>query len=244
MAEHISGDTPVEERDAILGGLTRGDVEIVCNAMVLTEGWDAPEVSALILARPTRSLSLYRQMIGRALRPSPGKTDAIILDHSGAVFEHGFPDDSIEWSLSTDHRAINRSHNARKQHTRGEALSTCPECFAIRLGGKRCGSCGWRPRPRAVDVETVAGNLGEVSRDRVARKPDPDAVERRKWHAGLAYIARERGYRSGWASANFRERFGTWPDDRHIEPAAPDESIRRWVKSRQIAFARRQEIVR
>jgi hypothetical protein len=66
------------------------NVDVVCNAAVLTEGWDCPEISCLVLARPTRSLALYRQKVGRVLRPSPGKTDALILDHAGAVFEHGF----------------------------------------------------------------------------------------------------------------------------------------------------------
>jgi superfamily II DNA or RNA helicase len=65
LAEHIDGTTPVEEREAILGRLAAGKVEIVCNAMVLTEGWDQPSVSCLVLARPTKSLGLCRQMVGR-----------------------------------------------------------------------------------------------------------------------------------------------------------------------------------
>jgi DNA repair protein RadD len=84
LAEHIDGTTPTEERDAILARLAAGQVEVVCNAMVLTEGWDQPSVSCLVLARPTKSLGLYRQMVGRALRPAPGKTDALILDHTAS----------------------------------------------------------------------------------------------------------------------------------------------------------------
>jgi DNA repair protein RadD len=63
--------------------------------MVLTEGWDMPEVGCCILARPTKQMGLYRQIVGRVLRPAPGKTDAIILDHSGAVFQHGLPEDLV-----------------------------------------------------------------------------------------------------------------------------------------------------
>ena len=63
-AEHIDGSTPVEERDAILAKLNSGAVELVCNCMVLTEGWDQPAVSCLVLARPTKSMGLYRQMVG------------------------------------------------------------------------------------------------------------------------------------------------------------------------------------
>jgi superfamily II DNA or RNA helicase len=113
MAEHLDGSTPTDERDAILKGLAEGRVELVTNCAVLTEGFDCPEIGCLILARPTKSFSLLRQMIGRALRPSPGKADAIILDHSGSVFIHGLPDDDIAWTLDTDGRAVNRTHAAR-----------------------------------------------------------------------------------------------------------------------------------
>jgi DNA repair protein RadD len=62
LAEHIDASTPVDERDAILAGLDKGTVEVICNAMVLTEGWDQPSASCLVLARPTKSLGLYLQM--------------------------------------------------------------------------------------------------------------------------------------------------------------------------------------
>jgi DNA repair protein RadD len=94
-AEHIDGATPKDERDAILARLASGEIEMVTNCMVLTEGWDMPEVSCCILARPTKKMGLYRQMVGRVLRPAPGKTNAIILDHSGAVYLHGQPADHV-----------------------------------------------------------------------------------------------------------------------------------------------------
>jgi DNA repair protein RadD len=90
-AEHLDGGTPIAEREAILARLESGETELVSNCMVLTEGWDMPEVGCCILARPTQQMSLYWQMIGRVLRPAEGKVDAIILDHSGAVFRHGLP---------------------------------------------------------------------------------------------------------------------------------------------------------
>ena len=107
-AEHIDGSTPKPERDATLARLASGEIELVTNCMVLTEGWDMPEVGCCILARPTKKMGLYRQMIGRVLRPAPGKADAIILDHSGAVFRHGFAEDRVEWTLDPDRRASSR----------------------------------------------------------------------------------------------------------------------------------------
>ena len=68
-AEHIDGKTPKDERDAILARLANGDLELVSNCMVLTEGWDMPSVQVCILARPTKSLGLFRQMV-RASPPA------------------------------------------------------------------------------------------------------------------------------------------------------------------------------
>jgi hypothetical protein len=77
-AEHLDGSTPIEDRESILARLSSGDLEVVSNCMVLTEGWDQPDVSCLVLARPTKSLGLYLQMAGRCLRPSEGKSDVTI----------------------------------------------------------------------------------------------------------------------------------------------------------------------
>jgi len=91
-AEHIDGGTPKDEREATLARLASGAIDVVANCMVLTEGWDMPAVGCCILARPTKKLGLFRQMVGRVLRTAPSKVDAIILDHSGAVFRHGLPE--------------------------------------------------------------------------------------------------------------------------------------------------------
>ena len=104
-AEHIDGSTPKADRDAVLKRLEIGELEIVTNCMVLTEGWDMPEVGCCILARPTKQLGLYRQMVGRVLRTATGKTNAIVLDHSGAVHRLGLVEDRVEWMLAEDRKA-------------------------------------------------------------------------------------------------------------------------------------------
>lgn len=83
-AAMISGETPREERLRIFEAFRLGHVQVLVNCMVLTEGFDAPWASCAVIARPTRSRSLYVQMVGRVLRPWKGKTDAIILNVSGA----------------------------------------------------------------------------------------------------------------------------------------------------------------
>lgn len=84
----LDGSTPIEERRRILADHARGDVQVICNCAVLTEGWDAPWCSAAVIARPTSSAGLYVQMAGRVLRPHPGKRDALIIDVVGATGKH------------------------------------------------------------------------------------------------------------------------------------------------------------
>lgn len=237
MAEHIDGSTPTEERDATLKAFAEGRVDIITNAAVLTEGWDAPAASCVVLARPTKSLGLFRQMVGRVLRPAPGKTDALVLDHAGACFEHGLPDDEIEWTLAEDRRASNKRQASRRAG-KAPALAECPECKAVRMSGRPCPACGWRPQPKPKEVEVADGELGQVDRYRLARMPSPDAAERARFHRQLVFIAREKGFQVGWAAHKYRERFGDWPPSRYVSPLEPDEATRRWVKSRAIAFAK------
>lgn len=87
-AAAIDGTTPVAERREILARFARGDLQVLANCMVLTEGFDAPHCSAVVIARPTSSAPLYIQMAGRALRPHPGKRDALILDVVGVTGKH------------------------------------------------------------------------------------------------------------------------------------------------------------
>lgn len=84
----IWGTMPAEDRRLALKQLASGDIEVLVNCMVLTEGFDEPSVSCVIIARPTKSAALYVQMVGRGLRLFPGKLDALVLDVVGASQDH------------------------------------------------------------------------------------------------------------------------------------------------------------
>jgi DNA repair protein RadD len=98
-AQHLDGDTPSNERRGLLASLATGEVKIISNCALIAEGLDIPSVDGVILLRPTKSLSLNLQQIGRALRPSPSKSRAVVLDHAGNVYRHGLPDLEHQWSL-------------------------------------------------------------------------------------------------------------------------------------------------
>jgi superfamily II DNA or RNA helicase len=237
-AAHIDGTTPMAERDEILAQLGSGELELVTNCMVLTEGWDMPDVGCCILARPTKKMGLYRQMIGRVLRPAPAKQDAIVLDHSGAVFRHGFAADFVAWTLDPDRRAASPAHAFRCESPSSRLLE-CSQCDAIRVGGQPCMVCGFLPRRPAQYISTHDGELGLVDGSRRAQSTPADPATRARWHAMLTAICRERGHKEGWTAYKYKEKFGVFPPwGVNVEPMSPSAEVRSWVRCRIIAFAK------
>jgi superfamily II DNA or RNA helicase len=238
-AEHLDGSTPKNDRDAILARLRSGETKVVSNCMVLTEGFDCPDIGCIILARPTKQMGLFRQMIGRGLRPADGKTDVVILDHSGAVYRHGLPEDHVEWTLDVDRRAENPTQAKRKAGEEPK-LRECPKCQVL-ITRPPCGACGWIPQPRARDRDFIDGELGLVIGGR-ANGHQYSTEERRRWLAMLHHIAQERGYQRGWVAHKYKEKFDIWPAwGATPEPIPATPEVRSWVRSRQIAYAKAQQ---
>ena len=136
-ARTITGKMSRADRDSVIGGLSDGSVQVLCSCDVISEGVDVPVLAGCILLRRTKSLALYLQQVGRALRPYPGKKEAIILDHAGCFHEHGHPLDVREWSLEAKKRS-KRGQEARP------VVSVCPKCSGVWPGEpKICPDCGY-----------------------------------------------------------------------------------------------------
>jgi DNA repair protein RadD len=240
-AEHIDGATPKDERDEILKRLSRGEIEVVCNCMVLTEGWDQPDVSCIVLARPTKSMGLHRQMVGRVLRPSPGKEYALVLDHAGAVFQHGFVEEVIAWTLDSDQRALAPVHAARAAGPASSSLVACKKCSAIRTAGKPCPNCGHMPRPAGRYLAVHDGDLAHIDRKGRIQPNEYTPEQRHEFHRMLVGIALSRGYKPGWAAHKFKERFGTWPQSNNVEPLEPNAEVMAWDRHCRIRYAKAME---
>jgi len=127
-AVHVDGTTPTDERDQAVADLESGKIKVLSNVEVFTEGFDVPVIDAVILLRPTKSLMLFRQMVGRSLRVARGKGKALILDHAGLHMDHGFPDEEAPWSLDGGAR---RARIASLRESGGGYLRRCPECKEV-----------------------------------------------------------------------------------------------------------------
>jgi len=189
-AEHLDGDAASVLRRRTMEDFAHGQVRIITSCDLFGEGLDIPGIEAAILLRPTQSLGLHLQQIGRALRPAPGKAEAIILDHAGNCLRHGFAETAREWSMDATSR----------RKAAGDTLpaaSRCPVCFAVWAGvGRDCPQCGAvRPlTPREVRAEK--GALAELDRARVDAMMAEQRAERKGAQTidELVAIGKQRGY--------------------------------------------------
>ena len=231
-AEHIDGSTPKPDRDAALKRLESGETELITNCMVLTEGWDLPPVACCILARPTKKMGLYRQMVGRVLRPAPDKIDAIVLDHSGAVYRHGFVEDRVAWTLDPEKRAKAPAHVKRLHGGYQSRLLECSQCGAMRVAGERCRACGFLPQRKPDALIFRSGDLAAVDRASRNAQIPADPRERTRWLAMLWAIQQQRGRKPGWVFHSYIAKFGERPPVYRVNPIPPTPEVLAWVRSR------------
>lgn len=199
-AVHIDGTTPDGERERAFEAFKRGDIAILCNVELFGEGVDIPGVECVIDLRPTKSLTMYLQFIGRALRPAPGKTHAIIIDHAGNVERHGLPDEDREWSLEG-----RKKREPRRVFTCKHCYGVFAEYFTI------CPSCGamtQQTRHERAGPQVVDGELREIDLDaaRARRRSYDPQRARAKTLQELEEYGRAKGYKPGWAKHIFEAR--------------------------------------
>lgn len=185
-AAHVDSTTPVDERDAAVADLRAGRILVLSNVEVFTEGFDLPDIDAAILLRPTKSLRLFLQMVGRSLRPAHGKERAVIFDHAGLWLDHGRPDSEWAWSLDGGAREV-RMAAARDV---GERLRRCPECKEVQVDRVPVCDCGYIfPTGREIGefdgvLRLLTGELPEgcVSHEILAAKFNVSpALVRNQW---------------------------------------------------------------
>lgn len=157
-AETVTGDTPAGERDGILAAYKAGRLRCVTNANVLTTGFDAPGTDLVALLRPTKSVGLYVQMVGRGTRLAPGKDDCLVLDFAGNTMRHG-PIDTVD------------GRKKEKGEEPGEApIKVCPECETINHAAVRhCIECDYEFPPPEVKVAPQASTNALLS---IQQKPE------------------------------------------------------------------------
>jgi superfamily II DNA or RNA helicase len=197
---HIDGTTPDAERDRVIRDFSNGVIKVLTNVDLVSEGFNVCGIQALFLCRPTQSLGLYLQQIGRGLRPSADKDVCMIFDHCSGSSRHGFPDDERIWDL--------RGVKKRKKSESEQTLSrTCPNCFETHPLHVRICPCGYQlVMEREVEVDADA-QLVEIDpavarRQRLMEQGKADSLEK------LIQLGKSKGYKypDQWARFIFKAR--------------------------------------
>jgi superfamily II DNA or RNA helicase len=222
-----------DERKLLREQFASGEIKIVCNVGVLTTGvdWD---VRCIILARPTKSEILFVQIIGRGLRTADVKDFCLILDHSDTHDRLGFVTD-------IHHDTLDDGRERQKAKPRDEPLvKECSQCaFLMPRKVLVCPNCGHERKP-VSNLQEARGFLEERTPQAMTGHVATQS-EKQMFYSELLWIENDRGYQDGWARANFKEKFGAWPQRFNLPPPIePRRSTFSWVKSRQIAYAKRR----
>lgn len=147
----IFGDTPKDERDAIIAAFKRGEIRALASMGVLTTGFNAPGVDLIALLRPTKSAGLYVQMVGRGTRLAPDKESCLVLDFAGNVRRHG-PIDLV------------RPKRPGEGGGGDAPTKVCPMCESIiALSATECPDCGYEFPAREVKIAPTAATLPVLS---------------------------------------------------------------------------------
>ena len=188
-AAFLLTNTPQLERSERIKQFSDGRLKVLVNVAIATEGFDLPDASCVVLTRPTLSLALYLQMVGRGLRPKSDQGNCLILDLAGNVQRHGFPEEEREWSLEA---------RGSQAPDGSPPVVRCPGCSGVSPAashqcrecgnpfGKGCERCGkWRAW-KSWSAETHCGD----EHDLVCNRCHVDAHDRANLPESLKEVLR------------------------------------------------------
>jgi DNA repair protein RadD len=201
-AVSVDGTMDDDERARRINGLSNGEVQILTSCSLVDEGLDVPSTGGVILCRPTKSLAVHIQQVGRALRPKDDGSKAVVLDHANNVATFGLPDTVQHWDLNAP----------KRKPAENAGVRICRACFAANPPRARvCEACG-TPFPLATPKpppRTRSGDLVEI-REWAHVAPGKAGVaaavaQCRSWRE-LQALGKHLGYAKGWAYHAARER--------------------------------------
>jgi DNA repair protein RadD len=238
-AEHLDAYTDGDARVELIQGFRDGEIQILSSVNVLGIGFDVPDASCGILARPTLSEALDMQQKGRLLRPAENKSDALLLDHAGNTLRFGLPIDFTVPELNSDDRLATKAK--RKQRK----MIPCTSCgFALEPDQMVCPSCGIERPGRFSKVSYVDSELIEYGSENDGQ-PRFTREEKRNWFLAFVWYGTRHSFKNpkGWAYYAYVEKFrekSPW-DWRDLTPVMPTEEQARWIKHYLIKSRKRYE---
>ncbi|MEM8604234.1 MAG: DEAD/DEAH box helicase family protein [Cyanobacteria bacterium P01_H01_bin.121] len=213
-AATVEGGTPPKERQRLYTELADGQLTVLTSCNVISIGFDVPAVEVGLLLRPTMSLALHYQQIGRVMRISPktGKTHGIILDQAGNLERLGFPEDVQTYELPVGTTGTAQTPSAN----RAAPSKRCPQCQrCVSTVQMNCPDCGydWAAERPVYDHDLIQ----LLSRDQIRNITD----EPTRYRIFQAFRKRvfQKGYAPDFARQEYFDCFEVWPPDAWCEGA-------------------------
>ncbi len=212
-AAHCDGETPKAARERLVEDFRVGKIKILCNAELFSEGFDVPNMQAVILARPTKSLTLYIQQAMRPMRPDPDDPNkvAIIIDHVQNFSRFGLPDAMHAWSLAP---------NPLKEEG-SPPLKTCPDCgLVVPAGSRACPDCKYEFVTEEDELARLTEHEGILHviehEPKVSVQNTRRVIHAPKTPEDFMEIAKARNYQIGWVAFQSLNFASSYEDCVHI----------------------------
>jgi DNA repair protein RadD len=201
-AATLDGTLDRLERRKRVRGLADGSIQILTSCEIISEGFDIPTVTAAILLRPTKSLGMHLQQVGRVLRIAPNKPHAVILDHVGNCLRHGLAEEEREWSLEGRKKKSKKASDEDAPPVR-----QCPKCYACHVPAPSCPECGHTYELKKREIEQQEGELVELNMAWMAKQRRQEQAEIGTF-AELVALGKSRGYKNAtfWAKKIWNAR--------------------------------------
>lgn len=245
-AATVVAGTPLPERDELFEKFEDGRIDVLVSVLALGVGFDSPKCCNVIIAKPTSSMGMWIQMIGRGRRLDPSNPDKVctVLDCGGIAQDLGSPDSYQPAYLPTEKPQRPSSSKSKPTELKVVKCKACDE--ALEPGSLQC-ECG-HVRVRVNPVRELDGVLIELSDDQadleiaeakaLAERAEAFKDKRLRWYCGLLWYAADKGFKPGWAFYKYQDYFGSNLPAEVSRQAKPveDAEVSKWVKGQQANY--------
>ena len=223
---YVDALTDNDERDEIFEKIQQGEIQVVCNVLVIGMGVDLPRLETVVFATKTKSVTRWVQGVCRPDRPWGDQKFYTVIDHGGMYDDPnlGAVEDIADWDLAPKQKVQDRIEKRKKENKELKEIK-CPKCPAIFKAAHRCPRCGYQLKQKSEPLDYYEADLQEM-------KPIHDKFtkdEKQKFYSELLTICDRNKYNSGWIANTYRKRFNVWPSGMKDVAIEPSRSTKQYV---------------
>jgi superfamily II DNA or RNA helicase len=233
-------------REAIVDKFRAGQTQVLVNVMIASYGFDVPAIDCVVLARPTKSLVLHLQCLGRGMRINEGKTECMVLDHADNVRRIGKADDLYRYTLDLGKTAaVNWSREKASGDKEKSQTHTCDICEHMFSGSRVCPNCGFEIPFAQRDIASTDDDLVRIS-EQITKPLGTGWPEHKDFYRMLVYHANSQAgiqKKDGWCAHKYKDRAGDWPDQkwRRLAGIPPTIRVQAWIDKARYDYIRQKK---